>query len=353
MTFATRTRTLFAAAGLAFVAAAAPALAADITGAGATFPYPVYAKWADAYKKETGVGLNYQAIGSGGGIKQIQAKTVTFGASDAPLKGADLEKNGLVQFPMVMGGIVPVVNLEGVAPGQLVLDGATLARIYLGEIKTWNDPAIAKLNPDVKLPASNILVVRRADGSGTTFNFTDYLAKVSPDWKSKVGVATAVEWPVGVGAKGNDGVANNVMQSKGSIGYVEYAYAKQNKLSHARMINADGKTVAPETKTFSAAAANADWSSQPGYGVILSDQKGADSWPMTAATFILIHKQPQDPAAAADALKFFDWAYKKGDKLAEELDYIPMPQNVVGMVEKTWADNIKDSGGKPVFAAGH
>ncbi|WP_406854053.1 phosphate ABC transporter substrate-binding protein PstS [Alsobacter sp. KACC 23698] len=353
MTLATKTKTLFAAAGLAFAAAAAPALAADITGAGATFPYPVYAKWADAYKKETGVGLNYQSIGSGGGVKQIQAKTVTFGATDAPLKGADLEKSGLVQFPMVMGGIVPVVNLEGVAPGQLVLDGPTLANIFMGTVKTWNDPAIAKLNAGVKLPDSNILVVRRADGSGTTFNFTDYLAKVSPDWKTKVGVSTAVEWPVGVGAKGNDGVANNVMQSKGAIGYVEYAYAKQNKLSHAKMINADGKTVGPELKSFMAAAANADWSSAPGYGVILSNQKGADSWPMTAATFILIHKQPADPAAATDALKFFDWAFKKGDKAAEELDYIPMPDAVVTMVEKTWADSIKDSAGKPLFTAGH
>ncbi|GGH26249.1 phosphate-binding protein PstS [Alsobacter metallidurans] len=353
MTLATKTKTLFAAAGLAFAAAAAPALAADITGAGATFPYPVYAKWADAYKNETGVGLNYQSIGSGGGVKQIQAKTVTFGATDAPLKGADLEKSGLVQFPMVMGGIVPVVNLEGVAPGELVLDGPTLANIFMGTVKTWNDPAIAKLNAGLKLPDSNILVVRRADGSGTTFNFTDYLAKVSPDWKTKVGVSTAVEWPVGVGAKGNDGVANNVMQSKGAIGYVEYAYAKQNKLSHAKMVNADGKTVGPELKSFMAAAANADWSSAPGYGVILSNQKGADSWPMTAATFILIHKQPADPAAATDALKFFDWAFKKGDKAAEELDYIPMPDAVVTMVEKTWADNIKDTAGKPLFTAGH
>lgn len=352
MTLATKTKTLFAAAGLAFVAAAAPAHAADITGAGATFPYPVYAKWADAYKKETGVGLNYQSIGSGGGVKQIQAKTVTFGATDAPLKGEDLEKSGLVQFPMVMGGIVPVVNLEGVAPGQLVLDGPTLANIFMGTVKTWNDPAIAKLNAGVTLPDSKILVVRRADGSGTTFNFTDYLAKVSPDWKTKVGVSTAVEWPVGVGAKGNDGVANNVMQSKGAIGYVEYAYAKQNKLSHAKMINADGKTVGPELKSFMAAAANADWSSAPGYGVILSNQKGADSWPMTAATFILIHKQPADPAAATDALKFFDWAFKKGDKAAEELDYIPMPDAVVTMVEKTWTDNIKDTAGKPLFTAG-
>jgi phosphate transport system substrate-binding protein len=327
---------------------AIPAVAADITGAGATFPYPIYAKWADTYKKETGIGLNYQSIGSGGGIKQIQAKTVTFGATDAPLKAEDLAKSGLVQFPAVMGGIVPVINVEGIAPGQLVLDGPTLANIFLGTVKTWNDPAIAKLNPKLALPASNILVVRRADGSGTTFNFTDYLAKVSPDWKTKIGVGTAVEWPVGVGAKGNDGVANNVMQSKGSIGYVEYAYAKQNKLSHANMINAEGKTVSPELKSFSAAAANADWAGTPGYGVILSNQKGPDSWPMTAATFILIHKEPQDPVAAADALKFFDWAFTKGDKAAEELDFIPMPAAVVTMIEKSWTD-IKDASGKPVF----
>jgi phosphate transport system substrate-binding protein len=338
--------TLFLAGGLA-AAAAAPALAGDITGAGATFPYPIYAKWADAYKKETGVGLNYQAIGSGGGIKQIQAKTVTFGATDAPLKGEILEKSALVQFPAVMGGIVPVINVEGIGAGELVLDGPTLANIFLGTVATWNDPAIAKLNPNVKLPSANILVVRRADGSGTTFNFTDYLAKVSADWKSKVGSATAVEWPVGVGAKGNDGVANNVMQSKGSIGYVEYAYAKQNKLSFAKMINADGKTVAPEFKTFSAAAANADWSSVPGFGVILSDQKGAESWPMTAATFILVPRQPQDPAAASDALKFFAWAFAKGDKAAEELDFIPMPEATVAQIEKSWGE-IKDASGKPV-----
>ena len=327
--------------------------AQDISGAGATFPYPIYAKWADAYKKETGVGLNYQSIGSGGGIKQIQAKTVTFGASDAPLKGAELESGGLVQFPMVMGGIVPVVNISGVAPGQLVLDGPTLAKIFLGDIKNWNDPAIAKLNPGVTLPSQAIAVVHRSDGSGTTFNFTDYLQKVSPDWKSKVGSNTAVEWPVGIGAKGNEGVSNNVGQTQGSIGYVEYAYAKQNKLTYTKMINKEGKTVAPTIEAFQAAAANADWNSVPGYGVILSDQPGAASWPMTAATWILIHKQPQDPAAASSALKFFDWAYHKGGKMAEELDYVPMPTNVVSSVEQTWAKDIKDAGGKPLYAASH
>src|SRR5467141_2671924 len=289
------------AAGL--VAAWTSAFAADITGAGATFPFPVYSKWADAYKKETGNGLNYQSIGSGAGIKQIEAKTVTFGATDAPLKAEQLEKDGLVQWPMVMGAIVPVVNLEGIKPGELVFDGETLANIYLGKVTKWDDPAIAKLNPKLNLPADAITVVRRSDGSGTTFNFTDYLSKASPDWKTKVGSAAAVEWPVGIGAKGNEGVANNVAQTKGSIGYVEYAYAKQNKLNFTKMINKDGKSVAPTIAAFQAAAANADWNSVPGYGVILSNQPGATSWPMTAATFILNHKQPQDAAAAAEALK--------------------------------------------------
>jgi phosphate transport system substrate-binding protein len=343
--------TLIAAGALA--ALSLPASAMDISGAGATFPYPIYAKWADAYKKETGNGLNYQSIGSGGGIKQIQNKTVTFGASDAPLKGADLESGGLVQFPMVMGGIVPVVNLTGITPGQLVIDGPTLARIFLGEIKTWNDPAIAKLNPEAKLPSQAIAVVHRSDGSGTTFNFTDYLQKVSADWKSKVGSNTSVEWPVGIGAKGNEGVSNNVGQTQGSIGYVEYAYAKQNKLTYTKMINKDGKTVAPTIEAFQAAAANADWNSVPGYGVVLSDQPGVASWPMTAATWILIHKQPQDPAAASEALKFFAWAYAKGAKMAEELDYVSMPAKVASSVEKTWATEIKDASGKPLYGMTH
>jgi phosphate transport system substrate-binding protein len=338
-----------AGAGLAAAVATSPVSAADISGAGATFPYPIYAKWADAYKKETGVGLNYQSIGSGGGIKQIKAKTVTFGATDAPLGGEELTKEGLVQFPMVLGGIVPVVNVEGIAPGELVLDGPTLAKIYLGDIKSWDDAAIKKLNPSLKLPAQPILVVRRSDGSGTTFNFTNYLAKVSPDFQSKVGSATAVEWPVGIGAKGNEGVANNVIQTKGSIGYVEYAYAKQNKMSHAKMVNAAGKVVAPESKSFMAAAANAKWAGTPGFGVILTDQPGANVWPMTAATFILMHKKPADPAAATDALKFFDWAYRKGDKMADELDYIPMPLEVVKLVESTWTQ-VTDPAGKALFA---
>jgi phosphate transport system substrate-binding protein len=344
-------KTLIAAGALA--ALSWPALALDISGAGATFPYPIYAKWADAYKKQTGNGLNYQSIGSGGGIKQIQAKTVTFGATDAPLKGADLDTHGIVQFPMVMGGIVPVINVTGVSPGQLVLDGPTLAKIFLGEIKTWNDPAIAKLNPGVNLPSQAIAVVHRSDGSGTTFNFTDYLSKVSSDWKSKVGSNTSVQWPVGIGAKGNEGVANNVAQTQGAIGYVEYAYAKQNKLTYSKMINKDGKTVAPTMDSFQAAAANADWNSVPGYGVILTDQPGDASWPITAATWIMIHKQPQDAAAATEALKFFAWAYANGDKMAEELDYVPMPDGVVKSVQKTWASEIKDAGGKPLYAVTH
>ena len=334
----------------AFAISAAGASAADISGAGATFPYPIYAKWADAYKKETGVGLNYQSIGSGGGIKQIKAKTVVFGASDAPLSGKELEESGLAQFPMVMGGIVPVVNLEGVKPGELVIDGPTLAKIFLGEITKWDDAALKTLNPNAKLPSQAIAVVHRSDGSGTTFNFTDYLSKASPDWKSKVGSATAVEWPVGIGAKGNEGVANNVANTKGSIGYVEYAYAKQNKMAYAKMINKDGKTVGPTSETFQVAAANADWNAVPGYGVILSDQPGAQSWPMTAATFILIHKQPQDPVAAGEALKFFAWAYSQGDKMAEDLDFVPMPTPVVATIEKMWSASIKNSAGKPLFA---
>src|SRR5439155_27119415 len=321
-----------------FIAAAAgwPALAIDISGAGATFPYPIYAKWADAYKKETGNGLNYQSIGSGGGIKQIKAKTVTSGASDAPLLGKELDESGLIQFPMVMGGIVPVVNIEGMKSGDLVIDGPTLAKIFLGEIKTWNDPAIAKLNPSAKLPSQSIAVVHRSDGSGTTYNFAYYLAEVSPDWKWKVGFNTSVEWPVGIGAKGNEGGANNVSQTKGSIGYVEYAYAKQNKLAHSKMANKDGKVVEPTAEAFSAAAASANWEGTPGFGVVLTDEAGAASWPIAAATFILIHKKPQKPADAAEALKFFAWAYTKGGKMAEELDYVPMPATVVTAIQKSW-----------------
>jgi phosphate transport system substrate-binding protein len=339
-----------AAAAIAAAFTITTAQAADISGAGATFPYPIYAKWADAYKKETGNGLNYQSIGSGGGIKQIEASTVTFGASDKPLPGEELDKFGLAQFPMVMGGIVPVINIEGVKPGEIVIDGPTLAKIFMGEITKWDDAAIEKLNPSAKLPSDAIAVVHRSDGSGTTFNFTYYLSDVSADWKSKVGSDASVEWPTGIGAKGNEGVANNVAQTKGSVGYVEYAYALQNKLTYTKMVNKDGKTVAPTSEAFQAAAAGADWASKPGFGVILANQPGAASWPMTAGTWILMYKQPKDPAASAEALKFFDWAYKNGDKMAEELDYIPMPDKVVAEVEKMWAADIKDSAGKPVFA---
>jgi phosphate transport system substrate-binding protein len=338
-----------AAAGLAAAFTITTAQAADISGAGATFPYPIYAKWADAYKKETGVGLNYQSIGSGGGIKQIQAKTVTFGASDKPLAPDEIKKWGLIQFPTVVGGDVPVVNLEGVKPGELVLDGDTLAKIFLGEITKWDDPAIKKLNPNAKLPSSAIAVVHRSDGSGTTFIFTNYLSKVSPTWKEKVGADASVEWPTGIGAKGNEGVANNVVQTKGSIGYVEYAYAKQNKLTYANMINKDGKAVSPDLKSFQAAAANADWANSEEFFVILTEQPGAASWPIAGATFILVYKEPQDAAATGEALKFFDWAYKSGDKMAEDLDYVPMPDAVVDLIHKEWA-SVKGTDGKPIFA---
>jgi len=327
------------AAGL--VAASTSAFAADITGAGATFPFPLYSKWADAYKKETGNGLNYQSIGSGAGIKQIVAKTVTFGASDMPLKPEQLDKEGMIQWPQAMGALVPVVNLEGIKPGELVFSGELLGDIYLGKVKKWDDPAIAKLNPKLKLPADAITVVRRSDGSGTTFLWTDYLSKANAEWKTKAGSGTAVEWPTGVGAKGNEGVAGNVGQTKNSIGYVEYAYAKQNKLTYGAMINKAGKTVQPTIGAFQAAAANADWAGAKNYFVILTDQPGEASWPITGATFILMHKDPTDKAAAKEAIKFFKWAFEKGDKMAEELDYIPMPESVVKQIEKTWSSEIK------------
>ena len=335
-------------AGATLTAAALPLQAAEISGAGATFPYPIYAKWAEAYQKTSGVQLNYQAIGSGGGIKQIKAKTVTFGASDMPLKPDALKTASLVQWPMIMGGIVPVVNIEGVKPGELVFDGPTLAKIYLGEIKMWNDPAIAKLNPSAKLPASGIAVVHRSDGSGTTFNFTDYLSKVSSDWKSKVGEAASVQWPAGLGAKGNEGIAANVKQTGNSIGYVEFAYAKQNNLVYGDMINKEGKKVEPVTASFAAAAANADWKGAEGFYLLLTDQPGAASWPITASTFILMPTEPTDAAAATAALKFFDWAYTNGDEAAQALDYIPMPKSVVALVRKEWAADIKGGDGKPL-----
>jgi phosphate transport system substrate-binding protein len=327
---------------LSLSAVATAAQSAEITGAGATFPYPIYAKWADEYKKETAVGLNYQSIGSGAGIKQIQAKTVTFGATDAPLTAEELKKSGLVQWPMVMGGIVPIVNIPNINPGELVLDGPTLAKIYLGTIESWSDPAIVKLNPSLNLPNIPIVVVRRSDGSGTTFNFTDYLSKVSQEWKDVVGAgATTVEWPRGYGARGNDGVAGNVGQTRGSIGYVEYAYAKQNKLSYADMINKSGKRVSPNLKSFQSAASNANWSAASGFYQILTNQPGNESWPIAAATFILMHAQPQNKTDSAEALKYFAWAYAKGPKMAEELDYVPMPASVSALVQKTWSEQIK------------
>jgi phosphate transport system substrate-binding protein len=328
-----------AVAGL--VAASTSAFPADITGAGATFPFPIYAKWADAYKKETGNGLNYQSIGSGGGIKQIEAKTATFGATDMPLKTEQLEKDGLVQWPMVMGAIVPVVNIEGIKAGGLVFDGETLANVYLGKIAKWDDPAIKKLNPNTKLPSEAITVVHRSDGSGTTFNFTDYLSKVSPEWKTKAGSGATVESPAGLGAKGNDGVSGHISQTSNSIGYVEYAYAKQNKLTYTALINKAGKTVQPTVDAFQAAASNADWAKAPGYYVILTDQPGEQSWPITAATFILMRREPTDKAASAEAIKFFRWAFAKGGELAEELDYIPMPESVVKLIDKTCPADIK------------
>ena len=337
-----------------FLAAAAlvfgvQAHAADITGAGATFPYPIYAKWADAYKKQTGIGMNYQSIGSGGGIAQIKAKTVDFGASDMPLKPEDLQAAGLMQFPAIIGGVVPVVNLEGIAPGALRFTGPVLADIYLGKIKTWNDKAIQDLNLSLKLPADPITVVRRSDGSGTSFLWTDYLSKVSPEWKTKVGASTAVAWPEGVGGKGNEGVAAYVQRIKGSIGYVEYAYAKKNKMISAAVQNKDGQFVQADDDTFAAAAAFADWKNAPGFYQVLTDQPGKASWPITGASFILMHTKQDKPQNAAEVLKFFDWAYKNGKAMAAELDYVPMPDAVTKVVADAWKAQLKDAAGKPVL----
>ena len=341
--------TTLAAAGLLAAAAFVPAQAADISGAGATFPYPIYAKWADAYKKQSGNGLNYQSIGSGGGIKQITARTVTFGASDMPLQPAELDKIGVIQGPTGRGGIVPVVNLDGMKANELTIDGQTLADIYLGKITKWNDAALKKLNPGAKLPDQAIALVHRSDGSGTTFIFTNYLSKVSADWKSKVGSNTSVEWPGGIGAKGNEGVSNNVGNTKGSIGYVETAYAKQNHLTTMKMVNKDGKSVAALPESIMAAAAGADWAKAPGFYMILTDSPGAKSWPIAGATFILVPKQPKDITATKQALEFFAWAYKNGGQMAESLDYIPMPENVVGMIQAKWKSEIKGDGGKPIY----
>jgi phosphate transport system substrate-binding protein len=340
--------TTLAVAGL-LAATAVPAFAGDITGAGSTFVYPVLAKWADVYRKDTGVGLNYQSIGSGGGIKQITAKTVTFGATDKPLLPDDIAKNNFVQFPAINGAVVPILNLPGIKPGEVTLDGPTIAQIFLGNITKWNDPAIAKLNPGVNLPDTAVAVVHRSDGSGTTFIWTNYLSKVSPDWKSKVGEDTAVEWPVGIGAKGSEGVSNNTAQTVGALGYVEYAYAKQNNLTYAKMVNHAGKVVAPTSESFQAAAASADWTSAPNFRVILTDAAGDKSWPVAGSTFILMESVPQDPVASSEALKFFSWGYKNGQQMAADLDYVPMPASVVTLIEKTWKDKIKSSDGKPVY----
>jgi phosphate transport system substrate-binding protein len=323
--------------------------AADISGAGATFPYPIYAKWADAYKKLTGVGLNYQSIGSGGGIKQIKAKTVTFGASDMPLKPEDLQAAGLLQFPMVIGGVVPVVNIKGIQGGQLHLDGATVASIYLGDITQWDDPQIKRLNPKLALPSTAIAPVYRSDGSGTNFLFSDYLSKANPKFKSTIGANTSVQWPAGIGAKGNEGVANMTTQTDGAIGYVEYAYAKQNKMAYALLTNKSGAVVAPSADSFQAAAANADWAHSDGYYLILTDQAGAKSWPITGASFILLYRQPTDAAAVNEALKFFAWAYKDGASMAAELDYVPLPAPLINQVKKTWTSEIT-SAGHPVWS---
>lgn len=321
----------------------------QINGAGATFPYPVYSQWADAYHKQTGVAFNYQAIGSGGGIKQIKAKTVDFGASDAPLKASELNQAGLMQFPMVMGGVVPVVNIKGLNSGHMRLDGQTLADIFMGKIKRWNDPRIKALNPQLNLPGSAITVVHRSDGSGTTFIFTNYLSKVSASWADRVGNDKSVNWPAGVGGKGNQGVASYVNRIKGSVGYVEYAYALQNRMNYVRLKNRDGNYVAPTSVNFQAAAAGADWKNAPGYYMVLTNQPGAKSWPITGASFILVHKAAGKPETTAAVLRFFDWAYHHGQSMAEKLDYVPMPQSVVKRVEQSWAQQIRTRDGASVW----
>ena len=344
-----RMKHLFVSVVMAASSLAATAQAANITGAGATFPYPIYAKWAEMYKATSGNGLNYQSVGSGAGIKQIKAKTVDFGASDMPLSAADLNAAGLVQFPAIMGGVVPIVNLPGIAPGQLKLTGAVIADIYLGKIVKWNAPQIAALNPGVKLPDQDITVVRRADSSGTSFLWTDFLAKTNPEWKTKIGAGTTVKWAVGVGGKGNEGVAANVQRIKGAIGYVEWAYAKKNKMSHTQLQNKDGAFLQPSDDAFMAAASGANWAGTPGFGVVLTDQAGKGSWPVTGASYILVHKSQADAAKGREVLKFFDWAYKNGDAAAAELDYVPMPDAVTKLVQDAWKANMKDAAGKALW----
>jgi len=331
--------------GSALAFSTTAALAQEVTGAGASFPAPLYSKWADSYNKATGVRINYQSVGSGAGMRQIRGKTVDFGASDAPLNDADLAKDGLIQFPTVIGGVVPVVNIQGIQPGQLRLNGQVLGDIYLGKITKWNDPAIVALNPSVKLPDAQISPVRRADGSGTTFIFTNYLSKVNPEWKEKVGEGTAVNWPVGAGGKGNEGVSAFVQRLPNSIGYVEYAYAKQNKLPHVQLQNATGTWVSPEEATFKAAAADAEW--QKSFNQVLTNQAGKDAWPITGATFIMIHSKQDKPAQATAALKFFDWAYAQGDQAASDLDYVALPDNVKTLIRQQWG-KITDAAGNPL-----
>ena len=335
---------------VAALTAAGVSAAVEITGAGATFPYPIYAKWADSYKTTTDVSMNYQSIGSGGGIKQITAKTVDFGASDMPLKPEDLEKAGLMQFPTVIGGVVPVINLEGVKSGALKLDGTTLANIYLGKITKWNDPALVALNKGAHLPSTPITVVHRSDGSGTSFIFTNYLSKVSPDWKKDVGEGTAVSWKAGqLGGKGNEGVAVYVQRTKGAIGYVEYAYALQNKMTAVQLKNREGQFVQPDGASFQAAAAGAEWDKAPGFYKILTDEAGKGSWPISGATFILMHKVQDKPASAVEVLKFFDWAYRKGDDMATQLNYVPLPFSLVSLIQKSWKTNMKDASGNAMW----
>jgi len=327
---------------------AATAIAADITGAGATFPYPLYAKWAEAYKNETGIGVNYQSIGSGGGIHQIKAKTIDFGASDMPLEPEELEKAGLVQFPTVIGGVIPVVNLEGVKPGEIKLSGRVLADIYLGKITKWNNPEIVNLNEGVKLPDKHISVVHRSDASGSTFTFSNYLSKVSPEWKQAVGTGVSVSWPAGMGGKGNEGVAAYIQNFSGSIGYVEYAYVLQNNMTYTMMQNREGQFVKPDAKNFQAAAADADWANSKDFYIVLTDQPGKDTWPISGATFILMHKVQKDPKTAKHILDFFTWAYQSGGKLANELGYIPMPASVVELIHKEWKAGINGPDGNPI-----
>jgi phosphate transport system substrate-binding protein len=346
-----KTLTAVLVAAFSLTAAVGAVVAADLSGAGATFPAPVYAKWAETYRKQTGVGLNYQAIGSGGGVRQIKSRTVAFGASDKPLKPQELAEAGLVQFPTVIGGVAPVVNLPGLQPNRLKLSGAVLADIYRGAIRRWGDPRIAALNPGLKLPNLPITVVHRADGSGTSFLFTSYLARKSPAWAKDVGAADAVEWPTGIGGKGNDGVAAFVKATRGSIGYVEYAFAKQNRMPTVLLQNRAGAYVSPTAGAFAAAAASADWSKAPGYYLLLLDQPGAASWPISGATFVLMHTEQKNPAQGAAVLKFFDWAYRAGDAQASGLDYVPLPAGVKALVRKTWASSIR-SGGRPVYVGG-